>query len=97
MSQLVDIESTIKGLMTSMPKHVTSSKTPELARAINLAIKAARESAESASILARLSKEYPDISNKAHLSAEVASQAATLAASVASICMECTERKGRRR
>ena len=93
MSQsLTDIESTIKDLMLSLPKPVSSKKMPELADAINLAIKAVENSAESASILARLSKEHPEISHQAHLAAEVASEAATFAASVASICIECTEK-----
>jgi len=92
MSQsVVDIESTIKDLMVSLPNPVTSDKMPQLAKAINLAINAARELAESASILAKLSKERPEISHQAYLVAEVASEAATFAASVASICIECTD------
>jgi hypothetical protein len=93
MSQsLTNIESTINDLMASIPSPVQSDRMPELARAINLAIGAARDSAQSASILAKLSKEHPEISRQARLAAEVASNAATFAASVASICMECTQR-----
>jgi hypothetical protein len=94
MSQsVIDIESTIEDLKASIPKPVTSNKMPRLAVAINLAINAAKDSAESASILAKLSKEHPEISHQARLAAEVASDAATFAVSVASICIECTERQ----
>ncbi|MEM2759779.1 MAG: hypothetical protein QXU32_05830 [Nitrososphaerales archaeon] len=95
MSQsLVSVESVVKDLLASLPKHTSSAKMPELARAINLAIDASKNSAESASILARLSKKHPEISKQALLAAEVASEAATFAASVASLCIECTyERK----
>jgi len=80
-------------LKASIPNPVSSNKIPQLAKAINFAINAAKNSAESASILAKLSKEHPEISYQARLAAEVASDAATLAASMASICMECTEYK----
>lgn len=88
-SSLTNIESNISDLIASLPQPVTSSKRPELAKAINLAVSSARNAAESAAILAKLSKNYPEIANQARLAAEVASDAATFAASVASICMEC--------
>ena len=92
MSQsIADIESAIEDLMGSLPKPVNSNKMPQLARAINLSINAAKDYAESASILAKLSKEHPDISHQAHLAAEVASEAAMFTASVASICIECVK------
>ncbi len=94
MSQsIADIESDIEDLMGSLPKPVNSNKMSQLAKAINLSINAAKDSAESASILAKLSKKHPDISHQAHLAAEVASEAATFAASVASICIECTDKR----
>jgi hypothetical protein len=92
MSVLTTVEETVKGIVASLPDPVTSKEIPELAEAINLAIRAARNSAESALILARLSKEIPSISKEAHLAAEVASSAATFAASVASICIDCTSK-----
>jgi len=91
LQSIADIESGIEDLMGSLPKPVNSNKMSQLARAINPSINATKDSAESASILAKLSKKHPDISHQAHLAAEVASEAATFAASVASICIECVK------
>jgi len=92
MSALTSIEETVKGVIASLPDPVSSNEMPELAEAVNLAIRAARNSAESALILARLSKKIPSMSKKAQLAAEVASNAATFAASAASICIDCTSK-----
>ncbi len=78
-------------MIISLPKPVTSDKMPQLTKAINLAINVAKEVAESASILTKLSEERPKISHQAYLTAKVASEAATFTASVASICIECTD------
>ncbi len=92
MAALTSIEETVKGIITSLPDPVSSNEMPELAEAINLAIRAAKNSAESALILARLSKKIPSVSKKAQLAAEVASSAAAFAASAASICIDCTSK-----
>ncbi len=92
MAALTSIEETVKEIIASLPDPVTSDDMPELAEAINLAIRAARNSAESALTLARLSKKMPSMSKKAQLAAEVAGSAATFAASAASICIDCTSK-----
>ncbi len=92
MSLLTSVEENVKGILASLPDSLASKEMPELAEAVNLAILAARNSAESALILAKLSKTRASVSKKAQLAAEVASNAAAFAASVASICMDCTSK-----
>lgn len=78
----------LKDLIVSLPEPQVSDRLPKLADAVNLAIQSARQSAESALLLVDLSKEMPEISSKTLLAAKIASDAATYAASVASVCMD---------
>ena len=94
MALLTTIEDTVKGIIASLPDPVNSSEMPELADVINLAILAAKNSADSALILAKLSNKTSSVSKEARLAAEVASSAAAFAASVASICIGCRSKKG---
>ena len=96
MSILTSVEENVRNILASLPDSVTSKEMPELAEAINLAIRSARNSAESSLILAKLSKVDASVSKKAQLAAEVAGNAAAFAASVASICMDCTSKNRRK-
>lgn len=79
----------LKHLIISLPQPRGSEEFPKLADAVNLAIQSAKSSAESALLLVELSKEMPEISTQTRLAARIAGDAATYAASVASVCIDC--------